>query len=180
LVGSREAVLSWGWGDRVIFGRRPVRRAGGHTPRAPSNCLPPEDTARVHTITSFPARHTLTTHPPRTTAMRERAMYLQRTYPYLLQKHLAYLLPHTHTEKTIKHEKTAVPTLMHTTTRSPYLFRTYPYLLVHGSSSPRRGIPRTFPKPFTTFAPDGSPPGSPLLDHSLRRSHTARPHTGLP
>ena len=180
MVGSREAVVSWGWGDRAIFWRPTVRRAGGHTARAPSNCLPPEDTARVHTVTSLPARHTLTTHPPRTTCMRERAMYLQRTYPYLLRKRLPYLLPHTHTENIIKHEKNCVPTPMHTITRSPYLFRTYPYLLVHGSSSPRRVIPRTFPKPFTAFAPDGSPPGSPPLDHSLKRSHTARPPTGLP
>ena len=43
--------------------------------------------------------------------------YLFRTYPYLLQKDLAYLLPHTHTEKTIKHEKTAVPTPSDTTTQ---------------------------------------------------------------
>ena len=101
-----------------MFGRPiTVRRAGGHTPRVPSNCLPPEDTARVHTVTSFPARHPLTNHPPGTTNMRERAMYLQRTYPYLLQKDLAYLLPHTHTEKTIKHEKTAVPTPSDTTTQ---------------------------------------------------------------
>ena len=49
---------------------------------------PADESPSMHTMTSFSARHSLRQHAPRTTCMPEQTMYLQRTYPYLLQNTL--------------------------------------------------------------------------------------------
>ena len=118
----------------------------------------------MHTITSFPARPTFRTHGPRTTSMRQRPMYLQRTYSYLLPKPIPYLLPHTYTENTINHEKTGY---LHPYLQSPehrtysVPTRTYLYLL---PATEHATFDEHFPKRFAAFAHDGSPPGPPPLD----------------
>ena len=134
----------------------------------------------MHTITSSPARPTFRTHAPRTTCRPEGPMYLRRTYSYLLPKPIPYLQPHTYTENTINNEKTGY---LHPYLQSPehrtysVPTRTYFYILTAPQDAT---FHEHFPKRFTAFAPDGSPPGPPPLDHRLSRSHTARPPTGLP
>ena len=136
MVGSREAVVSWGWGDRAMFGRPTGRRAGGHTPRALSNCLPPKThpaCIRSHRSQpvirlepTLPAPHACETGCPCTYSVPT------RTYSYAHTRRDEYLQTSSYTKNTLNVEKHTYlhssPTIT-TSTPPPYLFRTYPYLL---------------------------------------------------